>query len=72
VIGHARRYLQELEQARDHRVAADAQAQLPLAMVEKDPRLEAIRTELTSIDPDHLSPREALDALYLLRQLLVK
>jgi DNA mismatch repair protein MutS len=70
VISHARRYLQELEHARDHRVAADAQAQLPLTVTEPDLRLEAMRRQIESIDPDHLAPREALDLLYRLRKLL--
>ena len=72
VIGHARRYLEELERARDHREATEAQAELPLVLSVHDSRLEAFRNQLESIDPDHLSPREALDALYRLRQLVDK
>jgi len=72
VIGHARRFLEKLERERDHRESADAQAELPLVVAEPDPRLEAIVAALASADPDHLSPREALDALYRLRQLLPK
>jgi len=52
------------------REATDAQTELPLVLSVHDPRLEAVRNQLESIDPDHLSPREALDALYALRQLL--
>lgn len=72
VIGHARRFLEKLERERDHRDAADPQAELPLVVAEPDPRLEAIIAELAAADPDHLSPREALDALYRLRKLLPK
>ncbi len=72
VIGHARRFLEKLERERDHRESADAQAELPLVVAAPDPRLEAIVAALASADPDHLSPREALDALYRLRQLLPK
>lgn len=70
VIGNARRYLEELERARDHRTIRDAQAELPLVMAAPDPRVEALIAQLESIDPDRLSPREALEALYRLRQSL--
>jgi DNA mismatch repair protein MutS len=72
VIGHARHYLLELERARDHHEASGAQAEFPLALSVPDPRLEAIRSELESMDPDRLAPRQALDALYRLRELLNK
>ncbi|MGH8310115.1 MAG: MutS-related protein, partial [Steroidobacteraceae bacterium] len=72
VLGHARRYLEELERARDHRDRSDVQAELPLVVAGPDPRLEAIIAQLETLDPDQLSPREALDTLYRLRQLLAK
>jgi DNA mismatch repair protein MutS len=68
VIGHARRYLEELERARDQRSAPAAQSELPLVVATPDPRVTALVSEVAGLDPDHLSPREALEALYRLRQ----
>jgi DNA mismatch repair protein MutS len=68
VIGHARRYLEELERARDQHSAPAAQSELPLVVAAPDPRVTALLSELEGLDPDRLSPREALDALYRLRQ----
>jgi DNA mismatch repair protein MutS len=68
VIGHARRYLEELERARDQHSAPAAQSELPLVVAAPDPRVAALLSELEGLDPDRLSPREALDALYRLRQ----
>ena len=77
VIGEARRYLEHLESERERRRATSAPAgdgaatqnELPLgprgAMAE-DP----LRAALAAIDPDELSPKEALEALYRLRRLL--
>ena len=70
VIGHARRYLEELERARDQRRASETQAELPLVVAAPDPRLETLLAQLEALDPDRLSPREALEALYRLRQLV--
>jgi len=70
VIGHARRYLEELERARDQRRASETQAELPLVVAAPDPRLETLLAQLEVLDPDRLSPREALEALYRLRQLV--
>jgi DNA mismatch repair protein MutS len=70
VIGHARRYLEELERARDQRRESEAQAELPLVLAAPDPRLETLLAQLETLDPDRLSPREALEALYRLQQLL--
>ncbi|MDH4071618.1 MAG: DNA mismatch repair protein MutS [Gammaproteobacteria bacterium] len=65
VIRRARRYLASLEthQQRDH-----PQSQLPFTSApepEPDPLAEA----LEELDPDSLSPREALEALYRLKNL---
>jgi DNA mismatch repair protein MutS len=68
VIGHARRYLEELERTRDQRGAPAAQAELPLVVAAPDPRIEALVSQLEAADPDRLSPREALELLYRLRQ----
>ena len=70
VIGHARRYLEELERARDERSAPAAQSELPLVVATPDPRVAALLAEVEALDPDRLSPREALEALYRLRQLM--
>jgi DNA mismatch repair protein MutS len=72
VIGEARRYLEHLESQREGRRAADgaassAQAELPLFPA---PRPDALRETLQAIDPDELTPKEALVALYSLRRLL--
>jgi DNA mismatch repair protein MutS len=73
VTAQARRYLTELERERDAlRASASPQAELPLfSAPEPAPRpvqsaaLEALR----ALDPNSLSPREALDMLYRLKLL---
>ncbi len=72
VIGEARLYLErlELERERERSAASDrgsgtSQAQLALFQSARDP----LRTALLEIDPEELSPREALDALYRLKTL---
>ncbi|HVW68428.1 MAG TPA: DNA mismatch repair protein MutS [Steroidobacteraceae bacterium] len=84
VIGQARYYLEALESQRDRNEATgtggrrSAQKELPL-FGEPDapptPRAptrepDEIRITLQALDPDDLSPRAALDALYKLRKLL--
>jgi DNA mismatch repair protein MutS len=83
VIAEARRYLEHLEAERDRQRAsapADggaAQTELPLfvpaargseARAPRSP--DALREALAAIDPDQLSPRAALEAIYALRRLL--
>ena len=63
----ARRYLERLEAAPtgDH-----PQSQLPLAVpmdIPEEP--DEVGEALDELDPDSLSPREALDALYELKKL---
>jgi DNA mismatch repair protein MutS len=86
VIGEARRYLEHLEAERDrHRAsaaaagdgAAGAQAELPLfsgaalrAGAAGGAPADALREALAVLDPDELTPRAALEALYALRRLL--
>lgn len=86
VIGEARRYLEHLEAERDrHRAsaaaagdgAAGAQAELPLfsgaalrASAAGAAPADALREALAALDPDQLTPRAALEALYALRRLL--
>ena len=74
VIGEARRYLEHLESQRESQRAAAAegsasaaQAELPLFAA---PRPDALRETLQAINPDELSPKAALAALYTLRRLL--
>jgi DNA mismatch repair protein MutS len=68
VIARARRYLGELERGRDANAPRRAQQELPLFAQPDppDPALERLR----AVDPDTLTPREALDELYRLRALL--
>ncbi|MDH3441580.1 MAG: DNA mismatch repair protein MutS, partial [Gammaproteobacteria bacterium] len=65
VIKRARNYLASLE---THAAAEHPQAQLPLsAPVVEAPDL--LGEAMDEIDPDEMSPREALDALYALKNL---
>ncbi|WP_225785131.1 DNA mismatch repair protein MutS [Xenophilus sp. Marseille-Q4582] len=67
VVQHARQALQALEaQQSDARAQVDLFAPPPAADV---PEASAIEAALAAIDPDTLSPREALDALYALKKL---
>ncbi len=69
VIGEARRYLQELER-RDHAHKPPApQQELDLAPA-RDPVEEAVLDELRTLDPDALTPRDALAAIFRLRDRL--
>jgi len=82
VIGEARRYLEALETERDRQRSlgsghhtATAQSELPLfaaaaAAPGPAPADEDLRAALRAIDPDELSPKAALEALYSLRRLL--
>src|SRR6202522_3711808 len=73
VTAQARRYLTELERERDAlRKSASPQPELPLFVAADSPAppaqsaaLEALR----AVDPNALSPREALDLVFRLRQL---
>jgi DNA mismatch repair protein MutS len=69
VIGAARRYLDRLERRAAATVAPAAQAELPLFEAPATPQGDyaAAIDELAGIDPDALSPREALEALYRLK-----
>jgi DNA mismatch repair protein MutS len=71
VLGRARSVLAKLEAGRDATggIAAGLD-DLPLfAAAEPDQRPDPILSELESIDPDSLTPREALEALYRLKRL---
>ena len=67
VVNHARHALAALEaQQSDARAQVDLFAAPPEVITEKS----ALDQALGTIDPDALSPREALDALYKLKKLL--
>jgi DNA mismatch repair protein MutS len=68
VIRQASRYLQLLEEASITRGNTDdlfASARAPAPEPEED----VLRTELHKINPDELTPREALELLYRLKKL---
>ena len=75
VIGQARQYLEALESERDQRERAEgaaheqAQKELPL-FAAPAPAPDPIRETLASLDPDELTPKAALEALYRLRRML--
>jgi DNA mismatch repair protein MutS len=75
VTTQARRYLTELERERDAlRTSASPQTELPLFAPPREgpppPPLESAALEaLRAVDPNAISPREALDLLYRLKQL---
>ena len=71
VIAQARDYLRALEAQRDaHGAALQPQRELPLFAAAPEPPPDPLRTALEALDPDALTPRAALEALYRLRQLL--
>ena len=70
VISRAREYLAALESQRDEQRSPGAQAELPLSPPPRDHRAETLRAALQAVNPDELSPRAALAALYELRALL--
>jgi DNA mismatch repair protein MutS len=69
-IARARQYLAQLERARDAQRGAGAQQELALVVPADDGTPHPALARLEEIDPDALSPREALAALYELRRLL--
>ena len=75
VISEARRFLEMLEAQRDQgRAAQDgdagAQAELPLFAAPAPEGEATLRAALAALDPDELTPKAALEALYRLRMLL--
>jgi DNA mismatch repair protein MutS len=68
VLLHARQKLAELEnqQVLPPSETAGGQADLFVAPAHKSPALDV----LSDIDPDQMTPKEALDALYMLKTLL--
>jgi len=73
VIRRARNYLHSLEQqSTNQRAAQSPQQELSLYPNDSDGDLrdDELRDALDALDPDHMTPREALDALYELRKKL--
>ena len=68
VIQQARKYLQLLEESS---VSRGGQSDLFIgtSSVEEEPQRDPVRDELGKINPDDLSPREALELLYRLKKL---
>ncbi len=68
VVNQARHTLQTLEA---HATQSQAQVDLFAAPPSREPEeVNAVELALAEIDPDALSPREALDALYSLKKLI--
>jgi DNA mismatch repair protein MutS len=72
VILRAREYLNTLESQRDAQKQASAQGELPLFAAPSAPPADPVRIALGELDPDGLSPKAALEAIYRLRALLDK
>jgi len=80
VIGQARRYLEALESQRDRLDGASGnrrdhrqpQKELPLfaAPERPEPLPDLLREALAALDPDEMTPKAAMEALYRLRRLL--
>ncbi|MGH8318107.1 MAG: DNA mismatch repair protein MutS [Steroidobacteraceae bacterium] len=80
VISQARRYLEALEAQRDRlddaesdkRAGKHAQKELPLfsAAAPPDASPDPVRAALAALNPDEMTPKAALEALYRLRRLL--
>ena len=72
VIEDARSMLESLEADSNARTAADAQGQMPLfERADAAPPVDRRFHELMdAVDPDSMSPREALETLYKLKALL--
>jgi DNA mismatch repair protein MutS len=72
VIAAARRYLEALEAERDRRRAASSAAQSELPLFVPAPAGDELCAALRELDPDQLTPRAALEALYRLKGLAGK
>ena len=75
VIARARQFLLGLEKQRDSRRPASPQGELRLSQAEPAPSAQdeaarALAGVVAALNPDDLSPKEALEALYRLRALL--
>jgi DNA mismatch repair protein MutS len=72
VIGSARAYLETLERERDRHKMASAQGELSLELPPVDPEENAVVEAIRTLDLDGLTPREAVAALYSLKERLGK
>ncbi len=71
VIAQARQYLEALEAQREEREPGrQPQQELPLFAAAPLAAPDPLRTALEALDPDELTPKAALEALYRLRRLL--
>ncbi len=76
VIAQARRYLEMLESQRDReqpgKKSRAPQKELPLfaPAAQAPERPDELRTALAALDPDNLTPKAALDALYRIKKLI--
>jgi DNA mismatch repair protein MutS len=78
VIGQARRYLEALESQRDRpddtedgkRAGRKGQKELPLFAAPPEAPPDAVREALGALEPDEMTPKAALEAIYRLRRLL--
>ena len=71
VIAHARQFLLELENQRDTRRPAGPQGELPLmAPSTAEDTAGPLAAAVAELNPDNLSPKAALEAVYRLRGLL--
>jgi DNA mismatch repair protein MutS len=72
VIQRARAYLTALETQRDTQRGPSPQGELALfaSAPEPEPKADPAREALAALDPDSMSPRAALEALYRLKALL--
>jgi DNA mismatch repair protein MutS len=68
VIRRARKYLELLEESAVSRGGQD-DLFAKTRNVEPEPILDPLREELSKLNPDELSPREALELLYRLKKL---
>jgi DNA mismatch repair protein MutS len=70
VIARAKLVLAELEEHRDRGSKPDMLADLPLfqAKMTAPPKVDGLRLQLASLNPDNLTPREAHDLLYELKR----
>ena len=71
IIQEARRKMQDLEKGRQHSTIQEGET-LPLGLMFTEPEIdetaEQLKKELETIDPNELTPRQALDVLYQLKE----
>ena len=65
----ARRYLQQLEESQLNSGGQNDLFAAPASPVEAEPKSDALHDAMQQVNPDDLSPREALDLIYRLKHL---